>query len=234
MNESYSYSKLNLFRQCQYQYKLKYIDKVETPFSDNAIFEKGRFIHYLIEHYPKEVEYKFKYPEVREKELVYRSFVKTLVKNTKRIEYLLRTDVLLQREQQFYLDREFNPVEGKAASTFNGVIDYVGAVDDSVLLVDWKTGKSQSASLDQLEFYSIWAFNKFPHITKVQCFLMYVEQDAFKHKTILRSELQEIQNKYIGLVETIESLKDFKKSRTNKCEYCAFQTECSKIKLKGK
>lgn len=227
---SYSYSKLSCFDHCQFKYKLQYIDKLKTPFSDNATFEKGRFIHYLLEHYPNEPEYKLKYPEVKSREEEYRAFVKDLAVSNSNVRFLLGENVCISREENFYLDEDFKIIEGKTGSKFNGVIDYVGKHNESILLVDWKTGQTQdSASLSQLEFYSLWAFAKFPNIKNVKCYLMFVEQKKFQHTTVTHTNRKEIQNKYKSKIELIESTTDFEKNRTSKCQWCPFANECNKV-----
>ena len=234
MSETYSYSKLSCFKQCNYLYFLKYVKKLKAPFSNSPALEKGSFIHYLLENYPNVgVEYKLTFPNVLTKEQEYRNFVVQLVTETEKIKFLYREDVLYAREQQFYLDKNLNIVETKEESLFNGVIDYVGLYNKAVILVDWKTGQSQNlASLDQLEFYTMWAFKKFPEADRVICFLMFVEQGKFKQITVHRSKLEELQTKYLSMIGHIETMTEFKKNRNDKCGYCAFLTECNKINLK--
>jgi ATP-dependent helicase/DNAse subunit B len=229
--ETYSYSKLSTFDLCPYKYYLQYVLKIKTPFSDNATLEKGRFLHYLLENYPDlTVTYKLKYPEVKNKEQFYREFIRELAKTAKNVKFLLQEDTIVAREQNFYLDANFKIVEKKSESTYNGIIDYVGQFNRMILLVDWKSGSTQTlASLDQLMFYASWAFAKFPGTIKVKCYLMFIEQNEFKHITVTRAMLKEIQDKYRQKVATIESTTEFKKCRNDKCQWCAFATDCNKI-----
>lgn len=189
-------------------------------------------MHHLLENYPNEVDYKLKYKEVKDREQEYREFIKNLAATANNVKFLLREDIVVDREVQFYLDKDFKIIEEKSKSTYNGVIDYVGMYNKTVLLVDWKSGQTQtSASFDQLMLYALWAFAKFPKARRVNCYLVFIEQNKFKHIIVHRSDLKKLQDKYKQKVGTIESTTEFKKCRNDKCQWCAFSNECNKISL---
>ena len=227
---TYSYSKLSCFKECPYKYKLKYIDHISTPFNDSPVFEKGRYIHSILEHWPSVPEFSFLFPEVQSKKDDYLSQIQTVITTQKNIKFLLSEEVCLRREYTFYLDSNFKEVPTKDESLYNGVIDYVGRFNKSLLLVDWKSGQTQnSASFDQLEFYSLWAFNKFNKINRVNCFLMFVEQNKFKNLTIQKKDQEKIQDKYKSMIEKINTTDQFLKNRSSKCEWCPYQLDCIKM-----
>jgi len=229
---SYSYSKISTFNSCPYKFKLKYVDKLESPFEDSVIFEKGRFIHALLEFYPTIPDFEFKFPEVESKKNEYISLVKSLYKSNRILNKLLDPSVALYREKQFYLDTNLKEISTKESSFLNGIIDYVGRVNDTLLLVDWKTGKTQShASLDQLKFYALWAFNNLD-INQIKCSLFFLEQNDIKSEILTRADLPDLESLYKSKINTIETETRFEKKRSKSCEYCPFIKECQRINLR--
>ncbi len=229
---SYSYSKISTFDSCPFKYKLKYIDKIKVPFEDSATFEKGKFIHSLFEFYPDIPEFEFKFKQVEEQKQSYVLLVENLFKSNKVLKFLYSDSVLHYREKQFYLDNDLKEVPTRDVAFIDGIIDYVGKYKDTLLLVDWKSGKTQKyASLDQLKFYSLWAFNNYD-IEKIQVSLFFVEQNEVKIEIISRSDYENIKSYYFNKINTIENETEFKKNRSKSCEYCPFLKECQRINLR--
>lgn len=228
---SYSYSKIQLYNRCPYAYYQKYVLKLDV-FKDRPVFEKGRYIHLLLEHYPNLPEYKFRFKEIEAKKFELIKFISDLIRNDKKIKFLLSCDVKVASEQQFFLTETLQPATGYKDSMFNGKIDYVGLTGESIILVDWKTGLTQNkASLDQLKFYALWAFSKYPRINKVKLYLMFLEQNVFVTEEVTRKQFKCIHNEYVENVIRIENDQTFPKIRTSECIYCDFQKECNKISL---
>ena len=46
----YSFSKIKIWKECPYKFKLKYITKKSVPFSKNLAMTRGSYIHYCLEH----------------------------------------------------------------------------------------------------------------------------------------------------------------------------------------
>ena len=229
---SYSYSKIALYNKCPFKFRKKYIERIDN-FEDSPTFEKGRFLHALLEYYPQMPEFEFKFKEIENQKIELINFFSNLVKTNKAIKYLLSKDHKIASEQEFFLTSECCSASGYDDSMFNGKIDYVGATDDgTIVLVDWKSGKTQKhASLDQLKFYSFWAFSHFKHINKVKLYLYFIEQDIFVTEEIDRNISELIFKKYVDVVKTIESDTEYKIRRSTECLYCQFSTECNRIKI---
>lgn len=226
----YSYSKISCYKECPKKFKFNYIDKM-YKFEDAPHFEKGKFFHYVMEHYPHIPPKKFKFRhfgETQQTEMVDK--IKDLLTNDTRLIDLL-TKYKLKAEHTFYIGENFNVMSKKKNSLIYGVIDYIGKKDDEVLIVDWKTGKSE-ASFDQLQMYAIWAFLAMPNINKVRIALYYLEQDRVDEELVERVSLENLLLKYINIINSIETDTNFEKKKSNKCEWCIYFNECTKGDIK--
>ena len=229
---SFSYSRISMFERCPKKYEYRYITKFEIPDNDNMIFEKGRYIHAILEHYPELPEFEFKYKDNKVKRLYFLNEISHLCKHDNKIKYLLSKDVMYERELKFHLNESLlNSDEND--SYVNGIIDYVGKTDDKIILVDWKSGKSRKyASFEQLKLYSIWAFNTFPDINIVKAFLIFVEQNIFVYEEITRDECELIKNNLKFKLNDIEKTTSFCKKVKEDCQYCDYRTDCQPYKVK--
>lgn len=229
---SFSYSKISLYNKCPYKYKKKYIDK-DDVFTDSPVLEKGRYIHLLLDNYPELPEYEFVFSDVKNKRLEMIEFVSNLARNDVKLKYLLSSDVKLFSEKNFFLKDDMTETDKRQDSLFNGIIDYVGKKDDAIIIVDWKTGSTQKhASLDQLKFYSMWAFSHFSEINILKICLYFIEQNIYVMDTIDRESATIIKNNFIN--KTIQIVNDttFEKKKTEECLFCKYSNECNKLEIK--
>ena len=80
----YSYSMIGTFKNCPYRFKLQYIDKIKTKFNVTPALEKGKFLHFGIEHYLKGTlkdkinEFKFQTISENEKKEIFKLLKKIL------------------------------------------------------------------------------------------------------------------------------------------------------------
>ena len=227
---NFSYSRMSCYTRCPKKFEFKYIFELKPPNEDTVIFERGRYLHTLLEHYPTLPEFQFKFSE---NELMKMDYI-TLISNfcrDKKVKHLF--DITLYKEKQFYLDKDLNNCEVEN-QLINGSIDYVGKSNDqTIVLVDWKSGKTQKyASFEQLKLYSLWAFNEFPDINKVVAILYFIEQDLNIRLDIIRDEVQLIKDKTLELISEINNSTEFKKNIKEDCQYCPFYEDCKPYKVK--
>jgi CRISPR/Cas system-associated exonuclease Cas4 (RecB family) len=230
----FSYSRLSLYKECPKKFWYKYIDKSIIS-TDSPIFEKGKFIHALIETYPNLPAYEFKFEEVRSKMIQYITQIFDLCATDKKMIWLL--DNCLFREKQFYLNHALNNCTEEDGSLVNGIIDYVGMIGETLIIADWKTGQTQKyASFEQLKLYSIWAFNEFPEINSVRCFFFFIEQNKTLHLEIKRSELSGLKLNVLSVIDDINKDTVFKKKPADNCKYCDKYNDCKpyNVQMKGK
>jgi ATP-dependent helicase/nuclease subunit B len=230
---SYSYSGISLYEKCPKKYYYKYILKLTLPFEDKPVFEKGRFIHHIIEFYPTLPEFKFKFKEVENKKDEYLKQINTFIETNKKMKFLLSNETLLHREKVFYLDKNLKEVNTKEESLLNGIIDYIGQYQDNILIVDWKSGKSTKyASLNQLKYYSLYIFNNFPNINKLKILLFFVEQDKCMYEEVTRDDYNNIKEKYLNIITKIETDTEYKNTKCEDCIHCDYYLECKPFQIK--
>jgi CRISPR/Cas system-associated exonuclease Cas4 (RecB family) len=173
---------------------------------------------------------KFKVQEnkVRQEELV--ADIGQIVRSEK-VRRLLESS--LKREYRFYLDSCLkHAVRGSKDIFLKGIIDHIGQTEPgSIDLVDWKSGKTKSGSLEQLRLYSIWAFEAFKNIDRIRLSLFYLEDDDEKTETVTRDGCSEIREQFLDTVNRIESDKEFEKKRNKRCEYCDFFKICKPFNI---
>lgn len=231
---NYSYSRLSMFDRCPKKFHYKYIELYSIT-DDSAVFEKGRYLHSLLEHYPNIPEFKFEFLDVEDKKDLFIEQIHSLCKYEPKVKFLLKN--CIAREQQFYLERDINLSLvncEKDDQLINGVIDYVGKVTDSVILCDWKSGQTQKyASFEQLKLYSIWAFNEFPEINNIILFLYFIEQNLYLRLDLNRDkDFEVIKQNVLNKINTIETTKEYNKIKKEDCQYCPYFQECNPYKVK--
>lgn len=226
---NFSYSRMSCYTRCPKKFEFKYILDLKPPNEDTVIFERGRYLHALLENYPSLPEFEFRFQENEMMKMDYITLITNFCRD-KKVKHLM--DICLDREKQFYLDKYLNNCE-EADQLINGSIDYVGKSSEAVILVDWKSGKTQKyASFEQLKLYSLWAFNEFPDINKVVTFLYFIEQDIYIRLDITRDEIDVIKKNVHELINTINNTTNYKKVIKEDCQYCPFYNNCSPYRVK--
>lgn len=230
---SYSYSKISRYQRCPRSFYYHYIEQIKVPFQDTPIFEKGRYIHHIIEHYPNLPNFEFKFKESLDQKDFYLKNILEFIKTNKKMNALLSPEMSRLREKTFFIDNEFHEVDTKEQALFEGTIDYIGEHKNTIILVDWKTGQSQKyASLDQLKFYSLYIFNKFPDINNLKVMLFFVEQDKRKIESIDRIQYEDIKLKYLNIVKEIENDNQYIRKKSQDCINCEFYNNCKPFNIK--
>lgn len=226
----FSYSRLSIFKRCRKKFEYRYVLKIETDV-DSPVFEKGKFIHALLEHYPKLPEFEFKFKEVESKKMDYISLVSNKCKNDKKIKFLYT--IPHQNEVEFNLDEKLENTADGDNSALYGIIDYVGRNGDTIIMVDWKTGFTQIyASFDQLKLYSIPIFNSFPDINTIKAFLFFIEQDVYVYEEISRTELSSIKEKLLNEINEINECEEYTRNVKEDCQFCEYYKLCQPFKVK--
>jgi CRISPR/Cas system-associated exonuclease Cas4 (RecB family) len=219
-----------MFDRCPKKFHYRYIERFVIPDDDNPVFEKGKYFHALLEHYPEIPEYEFKFKENRDKKMDYIKFITDLCRDDKKIQFLFANGVY--REKQFYLDKNLDNC-GEEDQLVNGIIDFVGKIDNNIIICDWKSGHTQKyASFEQLKLYAIWVFNEFPLINNVVCFFYFVEQEDYIRLDITREECVVNKQALLNKINNIETTTDFTKTKKEDCQYCPYVKDCNPFKLK--
>lgn len=208
----YSFSKIDCFKSCNKKFFFKYIKKIKSK--PKKFFEKGSYIHHLLEHYPGP----------------FPNFNFELSKKEDIIEYRKAFKSIFNDEIKSYLEQE-NTREIRfeiEEIPLMGYIDYLSESEENILtVIDWKTGKVYEDK-GQLEIYALWAFlnPEFEHIDKVDCFYYYIEQGVKKQHTYHRRNADFIKKKLEICINKIEQEEKYLRTKTKNCGWCDYFQLC--------
>lgn len=228
---NYSYSKISTYNDCHYKFKLKYIDKLKVEKLPIRALEKGKYIHKLIESYftlrtlgdtidMKMVEdmsveeYPHNFPEEVSRCI---SIFYSLI-NSDRFQGLFPSDVWVYPE-----------VEMKIPDIAVAYIDaYVEiSSDNSVILYDWKTGKTTKYNGRQLAFYFLLLNYLRPEIKTVTIRYYLVEHDEILEHTIDENSDIVLETKE-WIIKTLEEIDEdtLYTKNMNNCKFCEYKEHC--------
>jgi CRISPR/Cas system-associated exonuclease Cas4 (RecB family) len=222
----YSPSKMDCYQSCAYKFKLRYIDKITTETTDNTALKKGFVLHYLLETFPKgkincDLTSYNGITEIEEKEYlkIYNNVIETSVVS----ELLNYPSISI--EQSFGLDKRLNPVPYYSKEkVVGGIIDRLIMVDNTITVVDWKTGKPKEyhyfSNNHQIVLYAIWVFKMFP-VDFVQGKYVYVEHNETRDFLFTREHLNNYAKAIGSVIKEIETDEKFSKT-TKLCKWCDY------------
>lgn len=221
----YSFSRLATHKQCARKFKYNYVDKVPVEYTDRTALLKGGAVHSIIEFYPNPSSHKLagKYKHIVD------NFIRTKLGE----KYLSKSSI---REFDFGLTPDLNICEYSSKDAlFRGSVDYVCVVDNVLHLIDWKTGKYKEQnwqSYDQLMFYAIYFFKRYPAINKIKISYVYVEHEDHENSLELtRDNLSNYVSELMGLITNVETDEHYNRNPSKLCGYCDFNKHCSQDTL---
>lgn len=251
----YSYSKLALHKQCPRQYRYRYIDRIPTTFVESDALYKGKFTHSMLEFTPDGDVFKRVNDDIISETLAHSSkmshaelqdvtdrkramfleakdiYINYLSSDTeKRNEYLSVSNTI--HEANIAFDANFNFVSFHDVNAFyRGKIDLVvnKTSEDSMTLVDWKTGKlveQRWQDFSQLLFYAVYFFMIDKTVNHIKISYVYVEHDQENVIHLKREFLETYLKDFILLIKNIESDKTWERNQTRLCDWCAYKTIC--------
>lgn len=218
----YSFSKLSLHEQCNRKFKYRYLDKVKPAKRDMTALLKGGAVHSILENYPEKSKHKLA-PK-------YQYIVDGFIKTDLGKKYIQENQERIVPEYSFGLTKDFEPTTYKSKdAVFRGFIDYISIIENTLNILDWKTGKYKEPkwqTYEQLLFYAIYFFKKYKQIHKIRISYVYVEQDSENDLILERKYLENYESNLRNMIYSAESDKEFKKCPSKLCEYCEFKTHC--------
>jgi RecB family exonuclease len=109
---------------------------------------------------------------------------------------------------------------------FRGYIDKIIRKDDTLILIDYKTGKyKKDMKWDQLLYYGISLFNMMPY-DKIVLMNVFVDHLKFNKTVLNRSDIKKYQKALLTNITTIEKDQDFNKNETALCDWCEYREIC--------
>lgn len=252
---TYSHSKISTYENCPYQYKLKYIDKVEaeTPTTIEAFI--GDMVHQTLELLYKNKKFKKRIA----KSTILKFYNSIWEKNFSDDILIVKADkenVTAENYRKMgmkfisdYFDR-MRPFEQMTilgletqdrmtlpdGNQWHVRIDKLGCDrDGNYFVCDYKTNSKmkdqEEADEDrQLAMYSIWVKDKFKDAKSVKLIwhMLAFNKDAISERT--DEQLEKLQNDICEIIKEIENADEFPRRQTALCDYCVYKEMCPSFK----
>ena len=252
---TYSHSKVSIFENCPYQYKLKYIDRVEVDMQTTIEAFMGDIVHRTLEKLYKDKKFK---------KLVSKSTLLKFYKDTWEKEY--SEDILIVKDGlkadnykkmgMKFVEDYYNRMKPFDQITILGLetqdrmtlpngdqwhvrIDKLGCdPEGNYFVCDYKTNsrmkdQEEADSDRQLALYSVWVKDKFKDAKSVKLIwhMLAFDKDAVSERT--EEQLQKLQGDVVDLINQIkkaEEEKNFPTNVTGLCSYCVYKSMCPSFK----
>ena len=252
---TYSHSKVSTFENCPYQYKLKYIDRVEIDIPTTIEAFMGDIVHRTLEKLYKDKKFK---------KLVSKATLLKFYKDIWEKEY--SDDILIVKEWlkadnykkmgMKFVEDYYNRMKPFDQITILGLetqdrmtlpngdqwhvrIDKLGCDSEGNYFVcDYKTNsrmkdQEEADSDRQLALYSVWVKDKFTDVKSVKLVwhMLAFDKDAVSERT--EEQLQKLQENVVDLINQIkkaEEEKNFPTNITGLCNYCVYKSMCPSFK----
>jgi len=97
--------------------------------------------------------------------------------------------------------------------------------DDSLHIVDFKTGKKEDEDHFQLRFYKLLAEEKFKKPVRKASFY-FLKTGNKKEFDLEKEKKEKIREEILGKINQIKKIEDFKTRPSKLCQFCLFKTFC--------
>jgi len=228
----YSFTKIESYLKCPKIFQYKYIEKLKIKV-DPSHFEKGRYYHSVLEYYPKEIDFYFKYTDEATQE-IYKETIQRFIEHP-HVQELLNNKFASELEFKFDDKMDLTDIS-KWQSHLYGYIDFIGK-DEEIYVIDWKSkdhGVRFPTNKQQLEMYAGWIFKARPKLQKIKCEFAYIENITFETFEYTREQglgfVQDIEDR----IKIIENDLKFDKKLSKKCTKCDYFNNCKPFNISVK
>ena len=251
---TYSHSRLSTYETCPHQYKLAYIDKIETETESIEAFMGSR-VHDALEKLYRDL---MKVDKLHTLQEILDFYHQSWEKNWKGTVQIIRKEYRVEDYQQqgrkciaeYYrryhpfnhgktvgLEEYINfPLNGEKDYLIRGYIDRLVLVDQSILEIhDYKTSGKLPAQKEidsdrQLAFYQLGVEEKWKGIEEVRLIWHYLAFDAEMRSSRTPEDLEKIRQETFDLIHRIEADRHFLPKDGPLCDWCDYQPLCPKRK----
>lgn len=249
---TYSPSRLSAFEKCPLSYRFTYIDRIKKEEESIDAFVGSR-VHEALE---KLLKLKMDFGREPTLEKAREIYLKRweeeygphiVIKDEFAEEEDYKRKGLICLEKYFDMEKGREPgelVDLELQLNFNlggcsmtGFIDRIEKVGNTYHIIDYKTSKramtQEEADTDrQLALYEIGIRDMFPDAEDVMLHWYYLQHGQVVSSSRDESQLEELSESVVSLIETIETTTDFLPLESKLCGWCEYKDECEAEKRK--
>lgn len=207
---AWSYSRYGDYKQCPAKFKYKHLMKLPDP--GTAAMNRGNDIHKMAEDV---VRAKIDVPP-------------ELAGVKEQLEFLRDNYAVPEENWGFKKSWEWIGREGwfgddvwfRAKTDVRLLYD-----DDTLLLIDWKTGKKYFSNEEQIELFALAGYRRFPNVTEVDARLYYTDaepSDNEVQRVYTAKDLEQVQKDWDKRVKPMFVDKRFAPTPNDKCGWCPY------------
>jgi RecB family exonuclease len=244
----YSYSRINTFKNCPYQYKLQYIDKIKTEIEGIEAF-LGTCIHETLEKLYSDLilskmnsadelleVYNQKWDEK------WHDNIKIVRKEMTSGDYRHAGEMAIKEYYSHYhpfdktkplwTERRVMITLGDDNYKLQGFIDRLDRRPDGILEIhDYKSSRKlpMQHELDkdpQLALYQLAVEEAYPEVKGVELVWHYLLFDTELRSTRDQAQLDNLMSEYRSFIDEIEKTTNFTMNETSLCDWCGYWEYC--------
>jgi len=250
---TFSHSRLSSYENCPLQYRLRYIDQIETPPRESVESYLGKRVHESLEHLYKNLDQGYK-PSLEE---TLEHFRESWQNDWTEAVHIVRAGETPQgykltgerclihyyrRHDPFDRGRTVGvevlvtfPLAPERDLNLQGYVDrLVDLGSGHYEIHDYKTSRRLPSQSDvdrdrQLALYQIAVTRQFPDVNSVRLIWHYLAHDRMLTSTRTPDELRTLRESVLKVIETIETAtreNRFPARSSPLCHWCEYQTVC--------
>lgn len=204
-NQPWSFSKLDVYRNCPQKFKFQFIDKFPSPSS--TAMERGAKMHEEIEHYLN-------------------GWAKELGPDTTAwkdaFDALKLEDFKGEQALGFTKDWDKLPDWFDARTWLRVKMDAYYRKHDEMVVIDFKSGKYRIPSVDQIELYAIAGLSIFPDVKDVKAEFWFLDANDVYTKLYQAADLLKLRKKYETAVAPMYQDEKWEPTPSRECKWCSY------------
>lgn len=210
--ESWSYSRYGVYKQCPRKYKYQVVDALPVPRLTEGPAFRGIGIHGMFEQYLlgtiDNLSSEFDY---------YTSFLDELKSQDK-----------MFPEIKLAFTREWEPCKWDADDRwFRCILDVLTIHENSAAIYDWKTGKEYPDHANQREVYAVAVNAAYPDLEEIECYHVYLDGKSLTKSVFHRDQIPAIREKWEDKVQLMFYEQWYPANPSWLCRYCHFRKDNS-------
>jgi len=220
-----SWSRLSSYLECPMKFKAQYIDKDYPDDSDNVHFARGNRIHKQLEKYINHKKGQGDMPSMSAEAQNAIPLIDNIFDNN---------DTVVA-ERQLAIDQSWVKCDWfakPAVVRYRGIVDMLAIKDDTMLSVDFKTGKFREYAdgHGQLHLSTAILFSVMPNVNVITNSYVFVDHKQTIIRVMHREEVQKEYDYFNAQYDIVNNDTEFKPTKHKYCGFCLIKDRCPLFK----